>query len=1613
MKKRYIKKIVLPILVIGIIMTTVFAFTNKKVNIDKVLTKDEYSYLPVEAQNYVKKVYEETGELILTEKNKQPNKLFLNPKYVDYLTYSEEEKEELGDIPLPMVVAYGVKETVDASNIPSSYDLRNVNGKNYVTPVRNQGRLGICWAFATSGAVESHLLKKADQTYVNGSSRLINERQMDYATAINGINDYDSEYVSFIKDRKLGGGGNFYISSVLMANGVSLIDYNNFKTYNDRDYSKMEMSEILNYGKSLYEADATINMPELSLRESTGNLTDEQKEERTNYINEVKTLIMENGAAYMSTYMDDQCQYKDTNLNNLVIDVYHCSKSGGHAMEIIGWNDNLEYSYCADTMQHQADTTNCSNVVRGKGVWILKNSWGDNTPNPYLTYDSLNTTIGFVKDIKTADQKNWDNNYIISDEDLNIWPGKTFYLEDSKIKGTEKLEKVKFIAETADYTFIATVKAADGSIKSFSKTVDYPGLVTIDINEDVEINSNSTIRIDGGSKLLDKLMIFTSNIDNTPSIDMSAYNNKSVNSETKRFLSTTKNIPSNSTITFKLYNSNNEDVSSYLTVENNVVGENNVNPSLTFSKTLEKNTYRLDAIYDSNVIGTINVKVVQMEGQGTANDPYVITTPTQLYEIRDDVEASYILGNDIDLSEATAPGGELSKKSDYCSEGFGWEAIPEFAGTLDGQGHTIKGLQQRNYLTCGDNVAWLKGKNGLFSSVVEKANIRNIILEDFDIRCNGGDCGILASKYVPSLTDDGSINHNDTNNYIANFHDIVIKNAKVKGNYNSYESDSSYQHTYGGGLFGTMEALYSRVNINNIYLNIDMDTSKLNDTGLLAHNMQVANLTVSDIRLDGVLNGKYADGTGDSILVYKINKSNNVDTTSQTFSNIISTVEATNVKSSLFGDVWTDKLTVNNAYVLQVENKGICKDTDTCTLNNVKLLNKDSQISELVKDSNYTNVFTDFTWNWNKETPEDGISRIPVLKIMDDFVYTSIPSIVIDQQLNQKDNIHNYITPNTDLAKRIIFRSNNQNIVKMDDEGNFIPQAAGNTTIHVESLYDGYIKNVPIKVTYKPHATISFDANGGTGTMNSIEIAANVSTALPNNSFTKENYEFNGWNTKADGTGTNYSNASQISLGDKQNVTLYAQWIGEQRTVTFDANGGTVSPTTKVVRYGEPYGELPIPTREGYGFNNWYIGSVVIKPTTIFRGTDLKASWTNNAYTVIYDANGGTLKDEYNDSVLPQSETTAIATGYTNATTKVLDNIFSRAGYRQIGWNTKADGTGTSYQTNDAINSNDIQNSSIRLYAQWMLATGIITFNSNYDNQTSVQNYNFLEDTKLNKNIFTRTGYRFKNWNTEANGSGTAYTDEQIINDSKNLVLYAQWELITYTIKFNMNGSNLTKPSNMIVSQFDTIVLPKVNSNLDYAFVDWYKDSACTIRFTNIHISSNITLYVKYTRKINDSFTVTGIVKKTYTGKNITQKFAVYDGSALVRYKTDFLVTYSNNKNIGTASVVIYGIGNYSSSITKKFYILPKTPTLKSVTSPKKGYAKMVYTSVAGGVYYQVAYKQKGASSWTQRNTKLTTKTMNKFKSGKYYYFTVRAYKNVGGKVYYSPWSNKIKIKIK
>ena len=151
------------------------------------------------------------------------------------------------------------------------------------------------------------------------------------------------------------------------------------------------------------------------------------------------------------------------------------------------------------------------------------------------------------------------------------------------------------------------------------------------------------------------------------------------------------------------------------------------------------------------------------------------------------------------------------------------------------------------------------------------------------------------------------------------------------------------------------------------------------------------------------------------------------------------------------------------------------------------------------------------------------------------------------------------------------------------------------------------------------------------------------------------------------------------------------------------------------------------------------------------------------------------------------------------------------------------------------------------------------------------------------------------------------------------------------------------------------------------------------------------------------------IKAQVYTGKAIKPTVTVkHKGKKLTKGK-DYTVSYSNNKNIGIATVTITGKGEYGGSKTIEFRIVPKAVELSSLTAGKQQLTAE-WTKGSGGITgYQIEYsKKKDFSDSTKKLVKkaATTSTVLKNLTAKTkYYVRVRAYKVVDGKYYYSAWS--------
>ena len=315
---------------------------------------------------------------------------------------------------------------------------------------------------------------------------------------------------------------------------------------------------------------------------------------------------------------------------------------------------------------------------------------------------------------------------------------------------------------------------------------------------------------------------------------------------------------------------------------------------------------------------------------------------------------------------------------------------------------------------------------------------------------------------------------------------------------------------------------------------------------------------------------------------------------------------------------------------------------------------------------------------------------------------------------------------------------------------------------------------------------LSFDGNDNDGgeEIENITIAANDAILLPQNTFTKTGYIFNGWNTvhnpTEDNSGTHYDDEANFTASEiSENITLYAQWLNTT-TISFNGNGSTSGNMDSItVIEGTPQ-NLPQntftktnatfigwntePDGTGDSYNNEVLFTVA---HTSSQSITLYAQWTST--TITFNGNGSTSGSMNNFT---------IAAGTTST---LPQNNFIRTSYVFNGWNTEQDGTGTSY--NDGANFIAVSGTSqnITLYAQWKPTT-TISFNGNGSTSGSMNAITITggDTQSLPQNAYIRNGYNFVSWNTNQDGTGTSYDDKvnytASLSNIDSIILYAIWE---------------------------------------------------------------------------------------------------------------------------------------------------------------------------------------------------------------------------------------------
>ncbi len=432
--------------------------------------------------------------------------------------------------------------------------------------------------------------------------------------------------------------------------------------------------------------------------------------------------------------------------------------------------------------------------------------------------------------------------------------------------------------------------------------------------------------------------------------------------------------------------------------------------------------------------------------------------------------------------------------------------------------------------------------------------------------------------------------------------------------------------------------------------------------------------------------------------------------------------------------------------------------------------------------------------------------------------------------------------------------------------------------------FDGYATSATGAVAYQPGATINnitsavtlfakwtawpkvtYNGNGSNGgtVPTAVPVAPNTTHTISNGVPTKTGFTFGGWSTSSNGTGTKYSynggiagTTGTMNVGTSD-ITLYAVW---NPAITFNANkpSGALSstnvsgmPSAGSATAGTAY-TLPTntPTLQGYTFAGWKAnntGNTIAAGASagiLSAATEFYAQWTEKSgYSVTFYANATGASDG-------AAHNTQSNLNWTSNVT--LPTAPSKTGYTFGGWFLAKDnnGSGTGTQMTAATSFAQLwsmagasaSTTSLKLYAKWTEKDRVtFTLNPNggtYSGSTS----GYTESNILNGGSFTipatsdksnptRTGYNFKGWAENTNGTGTIYqAGASFTNLTSSKVLYAVWEGATITFSFqpgatsgvtNVKG---TSPYTMTAKYNANLAVPAgttVYTRTGYSFGNW------------------------------------------------------------------------------------------------------------------------------------------------------------------------------------------------
>lgn len=446
-----------------------------------------------------------------------------------------------------------------------------------------------------------------------------------------------------------------------------------------------------------------------------------------------------------------------------------------------------------------------------------------------------------------------------------------------------------------------------------------------------------------------------------------------------------------------------------------------------------------------------------------------------------------------------------------------------------------------------------------------------------------------------------------------------------------------------------------------------------------------------------------------------------------------------------------------------------------------------------------------------------------------------------------------------------------------------------------------------------------------------------------------------------------------IEVGENNEILLNAK-LHCRYKITYNSNGGIPTPEQQEINYDETIALSTVtPTKEGYDFLGW---STQIDATTAEYlphsefSTDssvtLYAVWQIKTYNVTYDANGGTNAPDNQSKIYGEDLT--------------LSSVVPlKEGHIFKGWTSIKDSSTPEYQSGDLFAVNE----DVILYAIWEAETYAVTYDANGgENAPSTQTKTYGVDLTLSNVKPIKAGHIFMGWATEKDSNIVKYQPNNVLSMNGDVVLYAVWQIETYSVSYDANGGINAPANQMKTYGIDLMLSNAIPAREGYTFKGWstVKDAVVEYQPNSVYSeNAELTLYAVWeintyviTYNANGGSSAPENQKKTHNINlelstieptkigHIFKGWAISNSSSTVKYYSGDI--YEENSDVTLYAVwekekytITYNANGGTNAPNSQLQIYEEPLKITNEQPVKDGYTFMgwTYTSSSTVVRYQ------------------------------------------------------------